>query len=127
MLQYISKDFFGQLPNQVEDTLIRISGNYQVYISDPGNINQQFTIGIILDLLNRHINPDYHVTQFTFKNNIWKLDAPAYSTEDTELVVALWKALVYCYNEEKREKEREERERIWKESNEEMVTVRRSR
>lgn len=113
MRQFITNEEWLTIPEYSRDNLIQIAG---FSLMDKTNIHKKFTIGMILDLIGRRVEADFHVNKIDKIGRSWVVHAFAYSTEDNELLVALFKALSWCYDDEKRKKLRKEEEEKWKDN-----------
>ncbi len=87
------------------------------------SLHTYLSISTLLELLNSHIFASFHINLMRRDNNKWLVESDAYRVEDKELVDALWRSVQYAYDEEKRKAEIEEREKVWRKNDNELVHV----
>ena len=121
MRQFITQNEWLEIPGYVREHIVQISG---FTLIDQTNIHEKFSIGLLLELINRHIESDFHIIKIEHSGGVWKIHAFSYSTEDRELLTALFKAFTWCYDDKKRKKEQEEQEKKWRSNDKKLVNER---
>ena len=121
MKQFINTEQLSMLPTGVFNDVIHIAGLGIDYKNDPNTINTFFTIGKILELIDSHAHVEFHINDIVFHTNSVMVSSDKYGAEDKCLIDALWKALVYCYDNSRRKQIIEEREAQWATEEEELV------
>jgi len=122
MRYHITPAQASQLPGNLMSNLIRNAGLGIEYTRDPGSIHKFFTIGKIIDLINSHVNSEYHINGLIRDHDGWLIDAKRYSKRKEELIDALWDVFCWCYDYEKRAEEMKTQEDIWnKKPDEDLV------
>lgn len=121
MRQYVSKNEWDKIPGYVKEHIIQVSG---FSLLNQDQIYKKFSIGLLLELINSHIEPDFHIIKLDFAGGTWKVTTFSYNTEDRELLVALFKAFLWCYDDKKRKSEQEKDESKWKDSSKQLVNKR---
>lgn len=86
-------------------------------------LHTYLSISVLLELLNSQINEDFHITLMRREAHHWLAESYIYRVEDKELVDTLWRAVQYCFDEKTRKAEIEEREKVWRQSETELVHV----
>lgn len=78
---------------------------------------------MLIDLINKHIDRKFHIDSILHNDFEWVINTTTYVSRDKELINALWKAFVWCYDDTERKKKEAEEAAVWK-SPDELVEVR---
>jgi len=121
MRQFLSENEWSQIPAYVVEHIVQTSG---FKLLDQSKIYRKFNIGLLLDLINKRIEPEFHIIKIEHSGKFWKVSSFAYTTEDKELLISLFKAFVWCYDDKKRKQEKAEEEKKWKSHDKRLVNER---
>ena len=123
MRTHLSKEEVANIKPDILNRIIDVAGLRKKYLDDKDNINFSLDISILLLVLDRHIDRSFHIYSMTESSSAWVSDCMAFRSTGKDLLESLLKAVLYAYDETERIREQEEREKIWKESNNVVVNV----
>lgn len=123
MRYYVTIDQIKSIAPILIKSFIQIAGLDLEYKDDPERINKKFTVGKLIDLINKHINPEYRIQALYRTDFGWEVSTLAYSVKDKELIDVLWRAFVWSYDDRERKRQQEEKEKIWKNNDINLVDV----
>ena len=122
MRYYLTSAETSVIATNLLENIIRTCGLMQQYKLRPDIISQHLTIGKLIELVNSHINKSFHIENINFnRSGKWMIETATYTVSDMELVVALWKAVRWCYDDVDRIKKKKEEEDKWKEKDDEKL------
>ena len=107
MIHYINSSQINSVAFPLREILIQNAGLMIEYKNDPNQIHKFFTATILIDLIQKSLNPHFRIRNIVNRETQWDVLADDYSSSDTELVLALWKACIYSYDPEIQRKEEE--------------------
>lgn len=114
MRQHITQDQLNSIKPDLKSNLIQIASLSIDNKNSPGEIHKLFTIGKLIEIINKHINPDYHIRVISQNGSLWQVEAKIYRKETKYLIDSLWDSFVWCFDDELRRKKIQEEIDLWK-------------